>query len=179
MTATTLDISTGNIPMDEAPETEITTGLPFNPEYPDSTPDAPYGFFPDGRPRKRRPRGTGTTATSSGPRKTAASDSQARMAAAMLAQVNNLVGMSLALFRLPVTGAQITEANAGFEQMAYEALLTDPALCRKILSAGANSGKAGLVMAYAMLGAAVVPVAMQEMKESRRVALAEGAEDEG
>ncbi len=34
---------------------------PFEPAYPGATPEAPYGFFDDGRPRKRRPRAPGTT----------------------------------------------------------------------------------------------------------------------
>lgn len=138
---------------------------PYNPEYPDSTPEAPYGYFPDGRPRKRRPKGTAKNAS----KRSAASESQARAAAGMLAKVNSLVGTSLMLFGMPMTATQIENANEQFEVFAYEALLSDPALCRKILSAGANSGKAGLAMAYAMLGLSVAPTAFMEIKARREI----------
>jgi hypothetical protein len=61
--------------------------------------------------------------------------------------------------------------------MAREALATDPALCKKILSAGATSGKAGLVMAYVMLGATVVPTMRSEYRENHPKELEDGNRD--
>lgn len=50
-----------SLPPDDEPELDTET-------YPDATPEAPYGYFPDGRPRKRRPRGTGKPRVSGGRR---------------------------------------------------------------------------------------------------------------
>jgi hypothetical protein len=96
-----------------------------------------------------------------------ASNANAAAAAALLARVNNLVGVSLHMFGMVNTANALVEANEQFEVMAREALATDPVLCRKILSAGASSGKAGLTMAYIMLGAQMTPAALQEYKAKR------------
>lgn len=95
---------------------------------------------------------------------TPASDTLAEQAASMLGMANTLMGAGLAFFGLPLTGEQIKKANEDFEEMAKSALLTDPKLCRKILSAGGTSGAAGLCIAYAALGAQVAPVALMEFK---------------
>jgi hypothetical protein len=81
--------------------------------------------------------------------------------------MNMLLGLGLFTAGLERTAESIKEANEQFEVMAYEALQTDPQLCRKILGAGANSGKAGLVMAYVMLGASAFPPMRDEIKEVR------------
>lgn len=154
---------------DEAPPTDATsvTG-DYDPEFPGSTEEAPYGYFPDGRIRKRRPKGHGKPSpVASGSRRSPASESQARTAAGLLARMNGLLAMSLGFSGLPTTAESIAESNAQFESMAYEALLTDPALCRKILSAGATSGKTGLIMAYGMLAVSIAPTAFVEIKERR------------
>lgn len=158
--------------VDESPTVDSTetTGW-FNPEYPHSTEEHPYGFFPDkdgepdfSRPRKRRPHTRshgGTVATS------ARADTTARTAARMLARMNSLVALSLTSLGMPTSGQQIKDANTVFEDMAYEALQTDPSLARKILSAGASSGKAQLTMAYIMLAGTVAPIAYGEIREKR------------
>jgi len=151
----TPDISSGDVTGD------------YDPAYPGSTPEAPYGFKPDGSPYKRRPRGTATKTSNAGVRRTPASEQQAATAAALLAKMNLLIGAGLGMLGLPMTAASLAEANESFESMAREALLTDPALCRKILSAGATSGKTALVMAYGMLGASVAPAAFVEFKTRR------------
>jgi hypothetical protein len=136
---------------------------PYDPRYPDSTPDAPYGFKPDGTPYKRHHSGHGSRAT--GTRSNMpATEKQAATAAALLARLNTLFGFALTTAGMPESAATLAENNAMFESMAKEALETDPALCRKILSAGATSGKAGLIMAYVMLGAGTFP----EMKREYR-----------
>lgn len=164
-----LNFETTPIPDDAAPPMDEPTPVaaPFNPEFPDSTADAPYGYFPDGRIRKRRPHGSRKTATSSVTRMPA-SESSARSAAGLLATLNNLIAVGITTAAgLPRTGAAITEGNAQFESMAYEALLADPALCKKILSVGASSGKGALALAYVTLGATIVPAAISEVKERK------------
>lgn len=47
----------------EPPDDESAGDGPFDPEFPGSTPDAPYGFTQAGKPRKRRPNGSGTGKT--------------------------------------------------------------------------------------------------------------------
>jgi hypothetical protein len=96
-----------------------------------------------------------------------ASESQARSAAALLARGNSLVAFSIGLMGMPLTAEQVAEANEQFEEQAYQALLTDPILCRKILSGGAMSGKVALILAYGMLGASVAPTAVKEIRAHR------------
>lgn len=117
------------------------------------------------------------SASKSTVKRSAASESQARAAAGLLAKINSMLGIGLMSFGMPMTAETLIKANEDFENMAYEALLNDPALCRKILSAGATSGKAGLVMAYGMLGVSVVPAAMLDIK-ARRAAIERDVTDD-
>lgn len=175
-----IEITEGVVPQDIPPDLETFDGVVsgaesvgwFNPEYPHSTEEHPYGYFPDGRggydyskPRKRRPHGkresTGDISTS------ARADKTAKTAASMLARINTFVGLSLFAFGMETSRDALLSGNDTFEDMAYEALLTDPVLARKILSAGATSGKAQLAMAYVMLGGSVAPVAYSELKAKR------------
>lgn len=170
--------------LDESPELDKSEGTGwYNADFPHSTEEHPYGYFTDGdgnpdftRPRKRRPRGYGKTSTSVAT--SARSDNTAKTAARMLARMNALVALSLTTLGLPDSGMQIKDANDVFEEMAYEALQTDPALARKILSAGASSGKAQLTMAYVMLAGTVAPIAASEIKAKRLAKLAEVETDE-
>jgi len=155
---------------DEAPELE---GVPFDPQYPDSTPEAPYGFKPDGTPyRRHHGRGRSSGKSSLGGRRTPSSDASAQSAASLLARLNNLIGIGLHTAGLTKTATALMAGNETFETMAYEALLGDPQLCKKILSTGATSGKAGLVMAYSMLAVSVAPAVKEEISE-RRAAMEE------
>lgn len=164
--ATELTIGTSvDLPKDEPPTLE---GEAYNPEFPGSTADAPYGYKPDGTPYKRRPNGGGGKKRGSTSKRMPASDTAARSAASLLGRLNLLIGMAIQMNGMPETAATLTLANEQFENMAYEALLADPALCRKILGAGATSGKAGLVMAYATLGISIVPAARMEIVEKRK-----------
>lgn len=180
MTAADLEFGTTEIPQDTTPNVDSTPPMLeadnasawFDPQYPYSTKEYPYGFFdnadgtPDfDRPRKRRPKGTG-----GGSSKNPASgkgSTNARSAAKMLAQMNMLLGMGLRTFGMPMTAEMLAQANTEFEAMAFDALSNDPALCRKILSAGAASGKTQLLMAYLALGVAVAPPAYMEIKAKR------------
>lgn len=177
--ATDLDFSKTDIPSeDSAPEIDLGTA-DYNPEYPGSTEEAPYGFFDDGRPRKRKPRGgpeptrlppgwaSSKTSTGSN-RRVVASETKARQAASVLARGNWLLGIGLNALGMGMTADALDDANKNFEEMAFEALLTDPALCSKILNVGATGGKTALIMAYGMLGASVAPTAYTEMKTKRQ-----------
>jgi hypothetical protein len=159
--ATEIDFTELTVPADIAPPVED-TGAPFDPRYPDSTPEAPYGFKPNGEPYKRHHSGHGKTGQTSG--RMPATGKQAETAAALLARLNVLVGFALTTAGMPESAMKLAENNQQFEDMARQALETDPALCRKILSAGATSGKAGLVMAYVVLGATTFPAMREEYK---------------
>lgn len=159
-------VEEADIPADESPDIEVSSTGDFDPDYPGSTPDAPYGFKPNGEPYKRRPNKSGTRA-SSGVTKSPANDSLARSAAGVLSTMNILVGMSISAFGMTQTSESIVEANKRFEVMAVDALRNDPALCRKILSAGTSSGKAQLAMAYGTLALAVFPAAKNDVQMLR------------
>ena len=95
----------------------------------------------------------------------------ARQASAALSQYNSLICVGLMIpppnpVCLPRTASAIAVANDGFEEQAYNALLTDPGLCKMILKAGGVSGKLLLLVAYGMLAVAVVPVGVEEYRES-------------
>lgn len=97
----------------------------------------------------------------------------AAQAAEALIQVNGLLSIGLMLAQMPVTAETLKTAEDGFREQAYNALLTDPALCKTILKGGTTSGKVSLLIAYGMLGAAVAPVGVMEFRqrqETRRVA---------
>lgn len=163
----TLTFKTGPVP-DEGPLTdEVVAGtVPYDPQYPDSTPEAPFGYKKDGTPYTRHHGKRSGGNTSPGRGSMPASDRQAATAAALLARLNALFGITLTVAGMPRAAVALAENNETFEVMAKEALLTDPALCRKILSAGATSGKAGLVMAYVMLGASTYPAMRDEYREN-------------
>ena len=153
------------VPKDEAPPLEVTGD--YNPEYPGSTEEAPYGFKDDGTPYKRRPRASGP-ARVSGRGNMPASNAQATQAAALLGRGNLLIAMVAGFAGMPKTAERITASNDSFEAMARDALATDPALCKSILSAGSTSGKAGLAMAYVMLGGSIFGTAREEIRELRK-----------
>lgn len=172
---TVIQFSDSDIPTDEAPITAMPEGTTsYDPEFPGSTPDAPYGYKADGTPRKRRPNGSGTAAAPTKRSGGRGSESSARAAAGMLAQINNLVGLSLMGFGFSMTGQALTDANERFETLAMEALKTDPALCKKIMSAGATSGRTALFMAYGYLGMNIIPAMRMELAQRK----AERGEDE-
>lgn len=157
------EFRTVDLPQDEKPAID---GVPFDPRYPGSTADAPYGFKPNGEPYKRHHSGNGGSKGGKSVRNMPASDVQARSAAGVLATANKLLGMAL-LPILPATAVAIVDGNEQFEEMAFQALLSDPALCKKILSAGTSSGKAQLFMAYGAFGMSVAPTALAEVKAKR------------
>lgn len=109
--------------------------------------------------RKGGSKAGGTPRTGKGNTQLAAQASEA------LAQLNALACMGLMVGKLNQTALALSTANDGFREQAYNALLTDPALCKTILKAGATSGKVSLLIAYGMLAAAVGPVGYTEYRE--------------
>ena len=91
----------------------------------------------------------------------------AAQAADALVSVNSLVVMGLMFAQFGDTASEISKREDAFREQAYQALLTDPALCKSILRAGQTSGKISLLIAYGMLGASVAPTAMVEVNEKR------------
>jgi tetrahydromethanopterin S-methyltransferase subunit F len=91
---------------------------------------------------------------------------QAEHAAALLASLNGLIGMAFMAAGMPESAATLAANNDKFQSMAQQALSTDPKLCAKILSTGATGGKAGLVMAYVMLGVSVGPSMKAEYRQN-------------
>jgi hypothetical protein len=65
------------------------------------------------------------------------------------------------------TAGAIAERETLFREQAYNALLTDPALCRTILKGGTTSGKVALVIAYTMFIGGVAPYTISEYKERK------------
>lgn len=91
----------------------------------------------------------------------------AALAASVLAQMNGYLGLGLMIFGLPLTATEINKANEQFRELAYEALLLDSKLSKRIVSAGGKSAGVALSMAYATLTVNVAPVAMQELKQRK------------
>ena len=108
----------------------------------------------------------GSGKASSGTRVTG-NDKLAAQATEALVQLNNLTGLGVRLLGLQTTAEMIVFCEDTFREQAYAALLTDPALCKQILSAGQVSAKFSLAIAYAMLGAQVAPLAIMELKQKR------------
>lgn len=102
----------------------------------------------------------------------------AEQATEALWQINGIVAFVAMLAQLPLTADTIRERETAFREMAYAALLTDPALCRSILKGGTQSGKLALVMCYAMFLFPVGTVASLELKRRKAERLAAQEEQE-
>lgn len=172
--ATELNFGVTTIPRDDTPSPEPDNAGPFDPRYPDSTPEAPYGYKPDGTPYKRHHGGRSGGTASSG-RGAPAKARDAESAAWLLSRMNSFIGLALTVAGMPESAATLAANNEDFRRQAEDALLTDPVLCRKILSAGATSGKAGLAMAYVMLGVSTFPDMKREYRQNHPKEI-EGAE---
>lgn len=91
----------------------------------------------------------------------------AAQASEILAKTNSLAMLAILAFGMPLTATTIAEHNEEFKNNAYEALLLDPSLCKKILATGGKTAGLALFMAYGQLGMFVVPLAITEFKEKR------------
>lgn len=134
------------------------------PEYPCSVCGREAGPY-SGRGRKPTKCPEHKGATSAGRPKTTGKNSViAGQAADTLAQYNDLVAFIAIMAKYEGTGEAIQNANDVFREKAYAALLTDPDLAASIIKSGGISGKAALIISYAMLAGAVAPVAMMEAR---------------
>jgi len=159
------DFDTVDIPLDEAP--------PANFEYACQNCGTELHYSGKGRKpkwcdkHKSGGNSTGTRVAKSGAR----NNTLALQAAAALTQVNSLIAVGLMVapkpFSFPLTASALAGAEEGFNEAAYNALITDPKLCQTILKAGGTSGKIALLIAYGMLAGAVAPVAVGEFKANR------------
>jgi len=113
----------------------------------------------------KRMRGAKKPAAAASEGKASGNEKLAAQAAEVLYQINEMCGLGLMLAKLFGTAAAISDRNEAFRDQAYEALKTDPGLCKTIISAGAKSGKFSLLAAYGMLAVSVAPVAVEEIRE--------------
>ena len=100
-------------------------------------------------------------------RVTGASASLAAQASGVLEQLNGILAMGLMVTGMQDTAHALAAANEGFKEQAYLALTTDAELCKLILKGGVKSAKLSLGLAYVGLGAAVLPVAVNEAREKK------------
>ena len=104
-----------------------------------------------------------------------AAPAQAKAAATVLGQVNDLLAVSLtAVSMVPAvpldfshTASALAAVNDAFVTQAEQALSTDPALCRAILRVGKMGGRAALMMAYVSLGVGIAPGVMADVAAMR------------
>lgn len=108
----------------------------------------------------------GSTARGVGNRKTS-NDALAAQASAVLEQLNGVIAIAAMAMGFNQTASAIANGNEAFRETAFEALRTDPELCKLISKGGVKSGKVALGIAYASFGTQVVPVAVGEFKQKR------------
>lgn len=121
-----------------------------------------------GRKPTKCPEHKGTKSVSGSKPKTTGKNAQlAGQAADTLAQYNDLIAFVATISTWSETGDAISNANPTFREKAYAALLTDPELAANIVRTGGISGKAALLIAYAMLATAVVPVGFMEARAKK------------
>lgn len=92
----------------------------------------------------------------------------AEAAADVLAQFNDIAATVIFMGGMPVTSSRLADKNPVFRAQCMQALSTDPALCRSILSAGNAGARGSLAFAYGILLAALLPTAYSELREKRR-----------
>ncbi len=97
----------------------------------------------------------------------------AAQAAGVLVQLNGLVSIGLMAVGMRETASAMGSCSDIFEKQAYDALLTDPDLCKLILRGGVQSARMSLGLAYVGMGTIVVPTAIQEYKVKREARKAE------
>lgn len=107
---------------------------------------------------------------------TGAASSLAAQATEVLAQINGFMVLGAMVTGLPQTAGAIAGHDTDFREQVYAALVVDPELCKYILRAGVKSGKVALFMAYAMMGVAVLPTAVVELREKKALRDAEREE---
>lgn len=111
-------------------------------------------------------KGTRTASPRAG-KVTGAPANLAAQATGVLVQLNGMMALGLMALGFIDTAGAIAGANGTFEEQAYQALTTDPELCKLILKGGVKSAKISLGLAYVGMGVAVVPTAIVELKEKK------------
>lgn len=109
---------------------------------------------------------------------TAKNERLAAQATDALMQMNGLASLVFMLSGMPMTAQAVNGAEEGLREQVHAALITDPELATKILSAGTHSAKISLVIAYGMFAAAVVPVGVMEFKQNKERRELEAAAEE-
>jgi hypothetical protein len=153
------------------PDAERTDAIPpvLDVEYPCEIcgkESGPYGGR--GRKPKKCPEHRKQSVSSGRSKSTSSNTALAGQAADVLAQLNNGLTIGSMVVGLNATASAIANSNDAFRTAAYEALLIDPALCRSIVRGGKKGGMVGLMLAYGMLLANVIPVAKIEFDEKKR-----------
>lgn len=163
----------------EAPTEEFDTVPPvIDIEYPCKKCGREAGPYGGRGPKPTYCRDCKPARKSAGPsmRVTGKSHELAAQATETLASINNAVAMLAGGTGFLETMKHMLEKNDDFRRMAYSALVTDPNLCRQILSVGEKSAKMSLGLAYFSYGMGTMSVMMseyKERKEARRVEMEE------
>lgn len=145
---------------DDGPKDEVPPAIDI--EYPCSVcgreagPYAGRGRKPTKCPEHR--------ATKNLPKVKGANAALAAQATEALVQLNNILTMPLVVLGYRQTASVLADAQDGFRESTYQALLTDPKLCASIVRGGTAGGKMALLISYGMLGSAVGPVLVMEHK---------------
>jgi hypothetical protein len=124
----------------------------------------PYGGR--GRKPKRCAEHKKSKSVTSTRKLTGTSANLAAQATATLVQINGLLAVGAMAVGMFQTASAIAEHNAPFEEKAYQALLTDPELCKLIVKGGVKSAKLSLGIAYAGF---LVPVGMIGYNEAKEL----------
>lgn len=93
-------------------------------------------------------------------------------------QINGMGALIAMIAGFHGTAGAIREREDVFRQMAYDALVTDPDMCRVILRGGMQSSKLTLIMCYGMFAAGIAPVFLMELKAKKEAKLALQEEEE-
>lgn len=98
-----------------------------------------------------------------------ASDKLARNAAELLVSLNGMMTAGALVFGFTKTASALADEDATdkFRSQVYEALRTDPALCKAILKGGVMGGKMALIFAYTMYLTPVAVTAYGEVSDKR------------
>ena len=108
-----------------------------------------------------------------GTRLTGNANNLATQAAKTLVQINQFVGLAVSAMGFFKSGGTLIAYQETFEAQAYAALITDPELCKSIVSVGSASAKVSLFLAYGGMGLAVAPVVASEYRAKKEAKLAE------
>lgn len=106
-----------------------------------------------------------TSRSNSSVKVTGSAATLAAQATQVLAQLNGFAAIGLSAIGMFRSASAIAAYDDTFKEQAYNALITDPELCRYLLRGGVKSGKVALLVAYAGMGVAVAPHAVEEVRE--------------